>query len=92
MQIYKKFTDQALSLVQESLYRLARITFTVSAFSGRICGNQAGLFHGDTMRVCLRRNTKVYLILRVMIFELQGMDITRPYFAEGGFNRLTFGD
>lgn len=48
--------------------------------------------HGETMTACVRRNTKVYLILEVIIFELKGMDITRPYFAEGGFNRLTFGD
>jgi predicted DNA-binding protein with PD1-like motif len=43
------------------------------------------------MTACIRRNTRVYLILEVMIFELQGLDATRPYFAEGGFNRLTFG-
>jgi len=47
--------------------------------------------HGETMTACIRRNTKVYLVLEVMIFELQGLDATRPYFTEGGFNRLTFG-
>lgn len=30
--------------------------------------------------------------MELIIFELQGADITRPYFAEGGFDRLTFGD
>ncbi len=47
--------------------------------------------HGETMTACIRRNTKVYLVLEVMILELQGLDATRPYFTEGGFNRLTFG-
>jgi len=48
--------------------------------------------HGETMTACIRRNTRVYLILEVILFELQGMDVTRPYFSEGGFNRLTFGN
>ena len=47
---------------------------------------------GETMTACIRKNTKVYLVLEVILFELQGMDATRPYFAEGGFNRLTFGN
>lgn len=46
--------------------------------------------HGETMTACIRRNTKVYLVLEVMILELQGLAATRPYFTEGGFNRLTF--
>lgn len=47
--------------------------------------------HGETMTACIRRNTRVYLILEVILFELQGFEATRPYFVEGGFNRLTFG-
>jgi len=47
--------------------------------------------HGETMTACIRKNTKVYLILEVIIFELQGIEVTRPFFAGGGFNRLTFG-
>ena len=47
--------------------------------------------HGETMTACVRRNTKVYLILEVILFELQGIGATRPFYPEGGFNRLTFG-
>ena len=47
--------------------------------------------HGDTLTACVRKGTKVYLILEVYIIEVTGVDISRPWFAEGGFNRLTFG-
>jgi uncharacterized protein len=46
--------------------------------------------HGDTLTACIRKNTKVYLILEVILFELQGIDACRPWYEEGGFNRLTF--
>ncbi len=46
--------------------------------------------HGETLTACIRKNTKVYLILEVILFELQGIDATRPWWEEGGFNRLTF--
>lgn len=47
--------------------------------------------HGDTLTACVRKGTKVYLILEVLIIELAGLDATRPWFAAGGFNQLTFG-
>jgi len=46
--------------------------------------------HGETLTACVRKGTKVYLILEVLILELDGIDATRPWFAQGGFNRLTF--
>ncbi len=46
--------------------------------------------HGDTLTACIRKNTKVYLILEVILFELQGIEAGRPWYEEGGFNRLTF--
>lgn len=46
--------------------------------------------HGDTLTACVRKGTKVYLVLEVMIIELDGIDATRPWFTAGGFNRLTF--
>lgn len=46
--------------------------------------------HGDTLTACIRKNTKVYLILEVILFELQGIEACRPWYEEGGFNRLTF--
>ena len=46
--------------------------------------------HGETLTACVRKGTKVYLVLEVLILELDGIDATRPWFAQGGFNRLTF--
>jgi predicted DNA-binding protein with PD1-like motif len=46
--------------------------------------------HGDTLTACIRKHTKVYLILEVILFELSGIDADRPWYEEGGFNRLTF--
>ena len=46
--------------------------------------------HGDTLTACVRKGTKVYLVLEVMIIELEGIDATRPWYEKGGFNRLTY--
>ena len=46
--------------------------------------------HGETMTACIREHTKVYLILEVMLMELNGLNASRPWFAKGGFNQLTF--
>ena len=46
--------------------------------------------HGETVTGCVRKNTKTYLILEAYIIEISGLDAHRPWFAEGGFNRLTF--
>lgn len=46
--------------------------------------------HGDTLTACIRKKTKVYLILEVILFELEGIEASRPWYEEGGFNRLTF--
>ncbi len=46
--------------------------------------------HGETLTACIRKNTKVYLILEVLLFELKGIDASRPWFEDGGFNQLTF--
>jgi len=45
---------------------------------------------GETLTCCVRKNTKVYLILEVLLFELKGIDASRPWWEKGGFNRLTF--
>ncbi len=47
-------------------------------------------FHGETLTACVRKNTKVYLILEVLLFELEGINAGRPWYEKGGFNRLTF--
>ena len=46
--------------------------------------------HGDTLTGCVRKGTKVYLVLEVFIVETQGIDAGRPWYDAGGFNRLTF--
>ena len=46
--------------------------------------------HGDTLTACVRKGTKVYLVLEVFLLEISGLDASRPWFEEGGFNRLTF--
>jgi predicted DNA-binding protein with PD1-like motif len=46
--------------------------------------------HGKTLTGCIRKDTRVYLVLEVILFELKGIDASRPWYEEGGFNRLTF--
>jgi predicted DNA-binding protein with PD1-like motif len=46
--------------------------------------------HGDTLTACVRKGTRVYLVLEVIIFELTGFSANRPWYEPGGFNRLTF--
>ena len=46
--------------------------------------------HGQTVTGCLRKGSKVYLILEVILFEMTGFNASRPWYPEGGFNRLTF--
>jgi predicted DNA-binding protein with PD1-like motif len=46
--------------------------------------------HGETLTACVRKGTKVYLVLEVVIFEIDGIQASRPWYEEGGFNRLTF--
>lgn len=47
--------------------------------------------HGQTLVGCVRRDTKVYLVLEIYILEVAGIDASRPWYPAGGFNRLTFG-
>jgi hypothetical protein len=46
--------------------------------------------HNDCLTVCVRRNTKVYLTLEVLLFELEGIDASRPWDEACGFYRLQF--
>lgn len=46
--------------------------------------------HGDTLTGCVRKDSNIYLITEVLIQEIKGVDITRPWFEKGGFNRPTF--
>ena len=46
--------------------------------------------HGDTLTACVRKNTQVYLVLEVVLFELLGFSASRPWDSVQGFHRLTF--
>lgn len=46
--------------------------------------------HGDTLTGCVRRDSQVYLVIELMLIEVTGIEVTRPWFAKGGFNRPTF--
>ena len=46
--------------------------------------------HGETLTACVRKNTRVYLVIELMLLEVTGIDVTRPWFGQGGFNRPTF--
>lgn len=46
--------------------------------------------HGETLTGCVRKDSNVYLVIELMLVEVVGIDITRPWFDKGGFNRPTF--
>lgn len=46
--------------------------------------------HGETLTGCLRQNSKVYLVMEVLLMEISGFTAARPWYPEGGFNRLSF--
>ena len=46
--------------------------------------------HGETLTGCVRKDSIVYLVIEMMLVEVQGVDVTRPWFEQGGFNRPTF--
>jgi len=46
--------------------------------------------HGETITACVRKGTRVYLVLEVLLIELKGIEASRPWFDQGGFHRLTF--
>ncbi len=43
--------------------------------------------HGETLTGCVRKRAEVYLVIEAVVYELRGMDISRPWFEKGGFNR-----
>ncbi|MDW7773975.1 MAG: DNA-binding protein [Desulfobulbaceae bacterium] len=47
--------------------------------------------HGETMTGCVRKDSTVYLVTELIIQEILGIDVTRPWYEEGGFNRPAFG-
>lgn len=46
--------------------------------------------HGETVTGCLRKGSRTYLILEVILFEISGFDASRPWYEDRGFNMLTF--
>jgi len=47
--------------------------------------------HGQTLTGCVRKDSMVYLVTEVLIMEIEGIDVSRPWFERGGFNRPAFG-
>jgi predicted DNA-binding protein with PD1-like motif len=46
--------------------------------------------HGDTITGCLRRGSRTYLLLEVILFEITGFAASRPWSPAKGFNIVTF--
>ncbi|MFH1217200.1 MAG: PPC domain-containing DNA-binding protein [Pseudomonadota bacterium] len=46
--------------------------------------------HGETITGCLRKGSRTYLLLEVILFEICGFEASRPWSADKGFNILTF--
>ncbi|WYD81029.1 MAG: PPC domain-containing DNA-binding protein [Candidatus Electrothrix gigas] len=46
--------------------------------------------HGKTLTGCIRQDSRVYLVVEVIVFEVKGMDISRPWEEVAGISRLTF--
>ncbi|MEW6519223.1 MAG: PPC domain-containing DNA-binding protein [Thermodesulfobacteriota bacterium] len=47
--------------------------------------------HGDTITGCVRKGSRTYLLLEVILFEIAGFAASRPWSADKGFNIVTFG-
>ncbi|MGX9727337.1 MAG: PPC domain-containing DNA-binding protein [Candidatus Electronema sp. VV] len=48
--------------------------------------------HGETLTACVRRDSRVYLTLEMLLFELNGLGASRPWDALGGFSKLRFAE
>lgn len=46
--------------------------------------------HGKTLTGCVRKDSRVYLVIEMMLVEITGIEVSRPWFEKGGFNRPTF--
>ncbi|MCL7486619.1 MAG: DNA-binding protein [Desulfobulbaceae bacterium] len=46
--------------------------------------------HGETLTGCVRKDTRVYLVIEMILLEVTDIDVTRPWFEQGGFNRPAF--
>lgn len=45
--------------------------------------------HGETLTGCLRKDSRVYLVIELLLMEVTGINVTRPWVASCGFNRPT---
>jgi predicted DNA-binding protein with PD1-like motif len=46
--------------------------------------------HGETLTACVRRNSRVYLTIEMLLFELVGLGASRPWDTQSEFSRLSF--
>ena len=47
--------------------------------------------HGHTVTGCIRKLAEIYLLIEVVICEVTGIDVTRPWYEAGQFARPEFG-
>lgn len=46
--------------------------------------------HGETLTGCVRKDSRVYLVTEILVMEIEGIDVTRPWVESVGINRPTF--
>ena len=46
--------------------------------------------HGETLTACVRRDSRVYLTIELLLFELIGLGASRPWNAASGFSMVRF--
>ncbi len=46
--------------------------------------------HGETLTACVRRDSRVYLTIELLLFELVGLGASRPWNAASGFSMVRF--
>lgn len=46
--------------------------------------------HGETLTGCIRKNSRVYVLLEVILFELLGIDAVRPWDEAAKISRVVF--
>lgn len=46
--------------------------------------------HGEALTACVRNKARVYLVIEAYLVEILDLGASRPWYPEGGFNRLSF--
>ncbi len=46
--------------------------------------------HGQTVTGCIRKRAQIYLLIEALLIEISGIQVNRPWYAPGQFNRPEF--